>query len=85
MKNIVEELKEKIIACDYKVNFEEALSLYSFEDAGQLFSAANQIRMAKCPRETSVCSIINAKQGNCGEDCKYCAQSCRRLPANLLV
>lgn len=77
MKNIVEELKEKIIACDYNVNFEEALSLYSFEDAGQLFSAANQIRMAKSPRETSVCSIINAKQGNCGEDCKYCAQSCR--------
>ncbi|MBP5695961.1 MAG: biotin synthase BioB [Treponema sp.] len=77
MKNIVEELKEKIIAGDYKVNFDEALSLFSFEDSGLLFSAANEIRMAKCPRKTSVCSIINAKQGNCGEDCKYCAQSCR--------
>ncbi|MBO4385724.1 MAG: biotin synthase BioB [Treponema sp.] len=77
MKNIVQEVKEKIIDYDYKINFEEALSLYSFSDADQLFSAANEIRKTKCSGKTSVCSVINAKQGMCGEDCIYCAQSCR--------
>jgi len=77
MKTLVEELKEKIIKDDYSINYEEALSLYSYGKAEELFNAANQIRMNKCSRETSVCSIINAKQGNCGEDCRYCAQSCR--------
>ena len=62
MKNIVQELKKKIIFDSYRINAEEALLLYSTEYAKELFDAANEIRMKTCPLETSVCSIINAKQ-----------------------
>ncbi len=74
MAAFIEELEEKIISQNYKITKEEALKLYD-EDLKQLCRAANRIREKCSGNVSSVCSIINAKSGNCSENCKYCAQS----------
>lgn len=51
------------------------MELYKAGPAQKLFDAADRIRASCCSRTTSICSIINAKQGNCSENCSYCAQS----------
>lgn len=40
-----------------------------------LFAAANRVREAFRGRKVDLCSIINARSGACGEDCRFCAQS----------
>ena len=40
-------------------------------------SVANKIRNDGVGTEFELCSIVNAKSGLCGEDCKFCAQSSR--------
>ncbi len=43
----------------------------------ELISKANKIRKDYVGSRLELCSIINAKSGLCGEDCKFCAQSSR--------
>ena len=43
----------------------------------QLISMANQTRARHIGDKLELCSIINAKSGLCGEDCKFCAQSAK--------
>lgn len=74
MPAFIEELEEKIVNRNYKITKEEALKLYD-EDLKELCVAANRIRIKCSGRVSSVCSIVNAKSGNCSENCKYCAQS----------
>lgn len=69
------ELTDKICNDNYKITKEEALELYDWPDLNQLCSGADRIREVFCKDGASICSIINAKQGGCSEDCKYCAQS----------
>ena len=64
-----------VINENHKVTKEEAIQLYETEQASELFGAADRIRKSCCTNSSSVCSIINAKMGKCGENCKYCAQS----------
>lgn len=52
----------------------EALFLVS-ENLEALCEAAVAIRKHFCGNQFDLCSIINGKNGNCPEDCKYCAQS----------
>jgi len=40
-----------------------------------MFAAANRIREERYTNRVDCCSIINAKSGNCSEDCSFCAQS----------
>lgn len=40
-----------------------------------LISLANKVRLAFAPVDAGSCSIVNAKCGKCGENCRYCAQS----------
>src|ERR671911_1863577 len=56
----------------------------SFDEAEKLISTNNLIKLADCAniitkkfnQETiDVESLINAKSGNCPEDCSFCAQS----------
>ncbi len=55
----------------------ENISSLSALPLGELISLANKIRQ-ECARQTlELCSIMNAKSGRCGEDCKFCAQSNR--------
>lgn len=43
----------------------------------ELISQANKIRKEFIGHNLELCSIVNAKSGLCGEDCKFCAQSSR--------
>lgn len=75
MKDLVDELSEKIISENYLITKEEALALYAYEDSEKLFAAADSIRKNCAGNKSDICSIINAKRGGCSENCRYCAQS----------
>ena len=75
MSDFILEIEKKIINNNYAVTKEDALRLYESDSSQELFDAADRIRKLCCSTKSSVCSIINARQGACGEDCKYCAQS----------
>lgn len=72
--HIISELENKI---DNKgqINLEEALFLYENADFEGLLSAAGRIRQANSGKKVDLCSIMNARSGQCSENCKYCAQS----------
>ncbi len=53
---------------------EELLKLYDL-DLEELVSIAERITKKNASKEIEVCSIISAKTGKCGENCKYCSQS----------
>ncbi|MCC8151705.1 MAG: biotin synthase BioB [Lachnospiraceae bacterium] len=42
----------------------------------ELRKGADRIRAHFCGDKVDLCTIINGRSGQCGEDCKYCAQSC---------
>lgn len=44
-------------------------------DLYDLLYIANRTREKYCGDKIKFCSIVNAKSGRCGEDCKFCAQS----------
>lgn len=46
-------------------------------DTNALYQAADQIRRHFHGDHFDLCSIINAKSGNCSENCRFCAQSAR--------
>ena len=58
---------------------EEALSLLKLEGPALafLFAEANAVRHHFFGSRVTLCSILNVKSGNCGEDCAFCAQSGR--------
>ena len=53
---------------------EDFLKLYD-KPLDELIKISNKITEANFHNEVEACSIISAKTGKCGEDCKYCAQS----------
>jgi biotin synthase len=59
------------------ITFEESLMLLEREDYSpyDLFHQANRIREKHFGNRVHFCSIVNAKSGNCSEDCGFCAQS----------
>ncbi|WP_448874827.1 biotin synthase BioB [Desulfobulbus propionicus] len=46
-------------------------------DKDELYRAADRIRSHFHGNHFDLCSIINAKSGNCTENCRFCAQSAR--------
>lgn len=69
---------ERVLAGD-TITKEEALSFYDFP-LKDLTAAANDIREKMCGDGFAMCTIINAKNGGCSENCKFCAQSAAHLP-----
>ena len=70
----IEEAKQYILEGG-KITEEQALSLVTHPDKEALYNAAHQITRHFMGNKFDTCSIINAKSGNCSEDCKWCAQS----------
>lgn len=50
-------------------------------DLDTLCNYANEIRQTFCGNQAELCTILNARSGRCGEDCKFCAQSCHHKTA----
>ncbi len=73
--DFLERTKDKVIRDGYKVKKSEALKIYNWPKLDELKSAAFQISQKRAAKKISACALINAKQGKCSEDCKYCAQS----------
>lgn len=71
---ILEELKKAVIA-GYALTEQEALALAETPDCEALYEAAHEITEACASHEFDLCSIVNAKSGQCSEDCKWCSQS----------
>ena len=73
-------LKNKILE-GYDISFDEALELIKInhlndnETLETLIDSANEIRKTFNGDNLDLCTILNVKNGNCSEDCKYCAQS----------
>lgn len=67
-------LKNKVLQ-GHKIGMEEAVALSEIENTDALCDAANEIRQFFCGNRVDSCSIINARSGRCGENCKWCAQS----------
>lgn len=73
---VIAGLRDKVL--DGKgISRDEAFSLSSVQGAQlfELFSAASSIREKFRGSGVELCSIVNAKSGECPEDCYYCAQS----------
>ncbi|EKD38017.1 MAG: hypothetical protein ACD_75C00899G0002 [uncultured bacterium] len=57
------------------LQFDQALELAATADPAELYQAADELREKLHKNSLDLCSIVNAKSGKCGEDCKFCAQS----------
>ena len=70
----IEEIKQEIF--DSKPLDERlVMALAQMADKEALYELAHQVTRHFMGNKFDTCSIINAKSGNCGEDCKWCAQS----------
>lgn len=77
MKIRLEELTHRIVAGG-EISLEEARSLARENDVNSilaLVAAAHKVRQTFLGDGIDLCSVVNAKSGDCPEDCAFCAQS----------
>ncbi|MDE6271725.1 MAG: biotin synthase BioB [Muribaculaceae bacterium] len=71
----IKKISERVITERKGISREEAELLMNYPDLDFLCDEADKITRALQPKEVDSCSIVNARSGLCGEDCKWCAQS----------
>jgi biotin synthase len=73
---ILNNLAERVISGE-KLTKEEGLQILSIPDelAMELVEEASKVREYFFENQMEFCSLINAKNGACTEDCSFCAQS----------
>ncbi len=69
----IQNIKNSILQ-GQKIKYHEAEFLLT-ADLSELSKSANEIREFYLSDKFDICSIINAKNGKCSENCKFCAQS----------
>lgn len=77
MKIRLEELTHRIMAGG-EISFEEASCLARENGINSilaLVAAAHRVRQTFLGNRMDLCSVVNAKSGDCPEDCAFCAQS----------
>lgn len=77
IKKEIVALADKVISNGVGVSKEEAIALIGSPDLDALREAADRITKAFHSNLFDSCSIVNARSGMCGEDCKWCAQTVR--------
>ncbi|MDU4962502.1 MAG: biotin synthase BioB [Sporomusaceae bacterium] len=80
------DLGEKVLSGG-SITFDEALALTEIADneIPVLLGIANKIRDEFTGKAVDTCQIVNARSGNCSEDCKFCAQSAHHREVKLPV
>ncbi|WP_339136327.1 MAG: biotin synthase BioB [Candidatus Electrothrix sp. GW3-4] len=71
---------QKIVAqvmAGASVDHKTASALARSADQQGLWAAADALRRSFMGNQFHLCSIINARSGNCTENCRFCAQSAR--------
>lgn len=68
-------IKRHAIESGTPATLDEALALNDSYSTDELCDAADEVRQKWCGNSVHTCSIVNARSGRCGEDCKWCAQS----------
>lgn len=76
MRDFIRQMESKAIA-GQRLTYEEGCRLIRAEGADiiDLISSANRVRLHYWGDQINLCSIVNAKSGNCSENCNFCAQS----------
>ncbi len=74
-ENCIDHIRQAVIDGG-RIDKETALGLLAAEP-GELYRAADLIRRHFLGNHFDLCSIINARSGNCTENCRFCAQSAR--------
>ena len=68
---------DKTLRTGGQIDRNTALALARGADKEKLYCLADGIRRHFMGNRFDLCSIINAKSGNCSENCRFCAQSAR--------
>ncbi len=78
MEDTLRQVRELLLAGG-EITSEQAFQLADtgMEGLGDLMTVAREVRQAFRGNEVSLCAIVNAKSGQCSEDCRFCAQSLR--------
>ena len=71
-----QKIADQIIA-GASIDYETACALACFADQQAVWTAADTLRRYFMGNRFHLCSIINARSGNCTENCRFCAQSAR--------
>ena len=74
-KEEIQSLASKVIDTGSGISKEEALALIGTPHLDALCDAADKICKTFHSNKFDSCSIVNARSGMCGEDCKWCAQT----------
>lgn len=71
---MIKDFTEKILA-GAEISFDDALNIASNVESAKLYQEADRLRRTIHKNKLDLCSIVNAKSGQCSEDCNFCAQS----------